>query len=297
MSLFHDVQGDLEEVLQIHSRFDGLVMDMSHSKIILPPILIVMLFLRALHSRYSDILDQFCSRYKVLESATIDSVVEDVCYHDGFQLIGLDKKPPGSRTLQASAANVDKKGKEWSTPFEWLASYRSKGIKTCWECTIAGTGICLICHRAEKPWHVPANCSLLKELNLKLVNGPPSAVPSPAPAQAPTPAPLGLAPCPSPGGWAALADNPMGGSSTGSASAPSGLMAAVEEDFDSDEEFCWTGADDNVGFSPSARKSNAPSALHPSCFHVAVEVIPPPLPSITTPSIPAACTTRCLVLP
>jgi hypothetical protein len=297
MSLFNDIQGDSEEVLQFCSQFDGLVMDMSRFKIIFPPILIVMLFLRALHSPYSEILDQFCSWYKVLKSATIDSVVEDVRYHDGFQLVGSDKKPPGSCTPKASAANVNKKGNEWSTPFEWLASYGSKRIKTRWECAIAGKGVYPICHCVEKPWHVPTNCPLLKELNLELVNGPPSAAPSPAPAQAPTPAPSGLAPSPSPGGRVASADNPMGGGSTGSASAPSGLLAAVDEDFDSDEEFRWTGDDDGANFSPSAHKSNAPGALYPSCFHVAVEVIPPPLPSITAPSIPVACTTRCLVLP
>jgi hypothetical protein len=55
-----------------------------------------------------------------------------------------------------------------------------KGIKTCWDQAIAGTGICPICHRAEKPWHVPANCPLLKELNLKLVSGPPSLALGPA---------------------------------------------------------------------------------------------------------------------
>ncbi len=87
MSLFNDVQGDSEEVLQFCSRFDGLVMDMSCSEIILPPICIVVLFLCALHSCNLDILDQFCSWYKVLESATIDSVVEDVHYRDGFQLV------------------------------------------------------------------------------------------------------------------------------------------------------------------------------------------------------------------
>ncbi len=59
MSLFNDVQGPSEPVLEFCSRFDGMVLDMSRSKIILPPILLVMLFLHALHSRYSDILDQF----------------------------------------------------------------------------------------------------------------------------------------------------------------------------------------------------------------------------------------------
>ena len=44
MSLFNDVQGPSEPVLEFRSRFDGMVLDMSRSKIILPPILLVMLF-------------------------------------------------------------------------------------------------------------------------------------------------------------------------------------------------------------------------------------------------------------
>jgi hypothetical protein len=91
MSLFNDVQGPSEPVLEFRSRFDGMVLDMSRSKIILPPILLVMLFLRALHTRYSDLLDQFRSRYKTLETATIDSVVEYARYHDEFKLVGSDK--------------------------------------------------------------------------------------------------------------------------------------------------------------------------------------------------------------
>jgi hypothetical protein len=58
MLLFNGVQGPSEPVLEFHSRFDGMVLDMSRSKIILPPILPVMLFLCALHSPYFDILDQ-----------------------------------------------------------------------------------------------------------------------------------------------------------------------------------------------------------------------------------------------
>jgi hypothetical protein len=79
MSLFNDVQGPSEPILDFLSRFDGMVLDMSRSKILLPPIFLVMLFLCALHSQYSDILDQFRSRYKTLETATIDSVVADYC--------------------------------------------------------------------------------------------------------------------------------------------------------------------------------------------------------------------------
>ncbi len=164
-----------------------------------------MLFLRALHSHYSDTLDQFRSRYKILEAATINSVVEDARYQDEFKLVGLDKK--GGPTPKAAAANVNRSGKEWASPFEWLSTYTTKGIKTCWERAIAGTGICPICHHAEKPWHIPANCPILKDLNLKLVNGPPSSAPHPAPSSAPAPAPLTPTPSPSPGGRVASTDD------------------------------------------------------------------------------------------
>jgi hypothetical protein len=218
MSLFNDVQGHSEPVLEFRSRFDGMVLDMSRSKIILPPILLVMLFLRALHSSYSDLLDQFQSRYKNLETATIDSVVEDASYHNEFKLVGSDKKVPDGATPKAATANVDKNGKAWSLPFEWLSSYSTKGLKTRWDRAIAGTGICPICHHVEKPWHVPANCPLLKELNLTLVKGPSSSSPAPAPPAAPAPAPA--APSPSPGGCVASTDNRSIAGSVGSPSAP-----------------------------------------------------------------------------
>ncbi len=196
MSLFNDVQSDSKSILEFCSCFDGSVMDMPRCKVIIPPLLLVMIFLCVLHSRYSDILDQFRSRYKVLEDATIESVVVDVEYHDSFQLVDSDNKHPGSR----------------GPPFEWLSSYNPGGIKTRWTRAVVGTGICPICHREEKPWHVPANCPLLKELNLKLVSGPPSPSPAPAPGGPPAPAPAASAapsPSPSPGGRVALADTPL----------------------------------------------------------------------------------------
>jgi len=205
MSLFNEVQGPLEPILELHSRFDGMVLDMSCSKIFLPPILLVVLFLCALHSRYSDILDQSRSRYKNLEATTINSVVEDARYHNEFKLVGSDKK--GGPTSKAAAANVNRSGKEWALPFEWLSNYTTKGIKTRWDRAIAGTGICPICHRVEKPWHVPVNCPLLKDLNPKLVNRPPSSAPGPAPSPAPAPAPLAPTPSPSPGGRVASTDD------------------------------------------------------------------------------------------
>ncbi len=76
----------------------------------LPPFHLVVLFLCALHSGYSAILDKFCSQYKVLKTATIDSVVNDVQYHDGFQLVSFDKKASGAPAPKADAetvANVD----------------------------------------------------------------------------------------------------------------------------------------------------------------------------------------------
>ncbi len=73
-----------------------------------------MLFLRALHSRYSDILDQSRSRYKNLEAATIDSIIEDARNHDEFKLVGSDKK--GGPTPKAAAANVNRSGKSGLRP-------------------------------------------------------------------------------------------------------------------------------------------------------------------------------------
>jgi hypothetical protein len=191
----------------------------------IPPILLVMFFLCALHGHYTDLLEQFCSHFKVLEDASANSMIEDVRYHNRFTLAGPKNSPPppGSWVPKDSAANADKQGHKWSNPFEWLLSYNKKGIKICWSCALAGMGICSICHRAEKPWHVPAYCPFLKELNLKLAKGPPSA-PSPAPAPA-SPA-LVPAPDPSPWGCAASATGPPNGS-TGSGFAPSGLTASL----------------------------------------------------------------------
>jgi hypothetical protein len=87
---------------------------------------------------------------------------------------------------------------------------------------------------------------------------------------------------------------------TGSASsshAPSRLMAVVEEDFDSDEEFCWAGDDNGWIFDshpPVLCKSNAPVYLYTSC--VAVEVICPVQP-LDHPTLLGAYTTHFIILP
>ena len=55
-----------------------------------------MLFLRALHARYGDLLSQFASKHKDLSSATIDSVISDAKFMDEFTMVGAGGKPKGS---------------------------------------------------------------------------------------------------------------------------------------------------------------------------------------------------------
>jgi hypothetical protein len=57
MSLFNDVQGDSEPIMEFRSHFVGMVMDMTRCKIMIPPILLVMFFLCALHGRYLFIVE------------------------------------------------------------------------------------------------------------------------------------------------------------------------------------------------------------------------------------------------
>jgi hypothetical protein len=246
-----------------------------------------MIFICALHLRYSDILDQFRSHYKDLDSAMVDSVVADVKYHDSFQLVDHNKKAPKKGGLGASAVAVDRSGKEWLTPFEWLSSFSIKIVKTRWDRALAGTGICPICHRVEKPWHVPTNCPLLKDLNLKLVAGPPPH-PAPAPTTSPTPAPAHVST--SPGGRIASTDVSALGS------APSGLMALVaDEEYNSDPEFRWTGDEDGVLYSGDSGscKSNDRVAPYPPCSHAAVvSASPPSSPTMGLSSLAASSSCR-----
>jgi hypothetical protein len=59
LSLFDDVQGSDKPILQHQSRFDGIVMELCRCKAAISQILMVMLFLRAIHSCYSDLIEQF----------------------------------------------------------------------------------------------------------------------------------------------------------------------------------------------------------------------------------------------
>ncbi len=139
-------------------------------------------------------------------------------------------------------------------------------------------------------------------MNLKLVKGPPSA-PSPALALASlAPAP---APAPSPGGHAELATDPPGGS-TGSGSAPSGLMAllagkygTLAEEYESDEDFHWAADKDGLAYnSPpaSSHKSNNLVAFYLTCNHTVAMPLFPSASSNSLP-VPATLALRSIILP
>ncbi len=122
------------------------------------------------YGHYSELLDQYRTWFKSLETATIDSVVKDVQYLDSFTLHNpRHKSKSPARVTAAAMANTDKDGKIWQSPFSWLnQAYDKKGIKSHWTRALASNGICPICHKSTTPHLLPA-CPLLKDLNLKLV--------------------------------------------------------------------------------------------------------------------------------
>ncbi len=73
----------------------------------------------ALHGHYTDLLKQFYSCFKVLETASLDSVVEEICYHDSYTLKNT-KQSLGSCAPKASVMTVDKQGNKWADSFKWL---------------------------------------------------------------------------------------------------------------------------------------------------------------------------------
>jgi hypothetical protein len=84
--------------------------------------------------------------------------------------------------------------------------------------------------------HVSANCPLLKDLNLKLISGPPPAATS----IATTPAPGATAASPSE--HLAMAGDSSTADLTGQRTAPSGLVTTLtEEEFAFEEVWHWEG--------------------------------------------------------
>ena len=93
--------------------------------------LLVMFFLWALHGHYSALMEQFWSHFKSLETASINLVVKDVAFHDSFTLHNPKSKLKSPvRVPAAASANTDRQSKVWQTPFDWLATYSDKCIKT-----------------------------------------------------------------------------------------------------------------------------------------------------------------------
>ncbi len=125
------------------------------------------------------------------------------------------------------------------------------------------------------------------------------------PACAPVAAPAPVA-SPSPGGHPAVADEASALGSTGLATAPSGLVATVAGEFNSDDNFCWEGDESGVefGHSAGAHKSNSNVAFYLSCNHVVVETVLPasvwPAPPAIKPSlsvpVPSVSSSNCIYL-
>ncbi len=87
----------------------------------------------------------------------------DVHYYDEFKLLGSNKKLPAGRGPKAASATtsaVDKQGKEWHNPYEWIASFDVKSIKKQLTRLLVGNGFCPICHRDKVMPQPSARCWL-----------------------------------------------------------------------------------------------------------------------------------------
>jgi hypothetical protein len=271
---------------------------LSQSSVAIPPILQVMLFLRALHARYGDLLTQFAWKHKDLSTALIDSVISDAKFMDEFTVVGAGGKPkpghpsPSPRSPAAASVVTDGEGKRYRTPFEWLASYDPGSLANRWRRSLGGNFYCAFCNGKEK--HHPTKYPLLGELGLKLIDvsggnrgsslgstpsagaqgGPPPATPLAA-------APAAVVPPPAP--------------ASGSPSAPAGLTAMVEAgDESSTDSFRWDGDDEGADFKPNGSVSMyplptvgqslpSPGSSSPSCSRVSLASDPSSL-SGTDPS-------------
>jgi hypothetical protein len=278
LALFNDTQGNKEGIHEFCSRFEGHLEALSRSSVAIPPNLQVMLFLRAIHARYSDLLSQFASKHKDLSLASIDSVMADARFMDEFVVVEGKHKPgapnPSSCSPVAALVAKDKEGKQFCNLFEWLAMYElTFVVATRWRCSLRGDFYCAICNGKDK--HHPTKCQLLGKLGLKLIavggggrGGKPGAS-SGSPLLAGTstgPKPGALVP---PAAVQAAVVSPPAPAS-GSPSALAGLMATVEEGDAGNESltesFQWEGDEDGVDFKPKGSVSFYPPSpnLHPS---------------------------------
>jgi hypothetical protein len=136
LSLFNDMQSDKEGIHKFHLQFEGNLLALFCSLVAIPQILQVMLFLCAIHSPYQGLLNQFASKQKDLLAASIDSVVANAKFMDEFATVGANGKavhPPSTPQSSAAATAItDPDGKEHCSPWEWLATFESGSILSCW---------------------------------------------------------------------------------------------------------------------------------------------------------------------
>jgi hypothetical protein len=269
LALFNDTQGNKEGIQEFRSPFEGHLGALSRSSMAIPPILQVMLFLHAIHARYSDLLSQFASKHKDLSLASINSVVADARFMDEFVVIGGKHKPgapnPSSCSPAAASVATDKEGKQFCNLFEWLATYEPTYVATHWRCSLRGDFYCAICNGKEK--HHPTKCPLLGELGLKLIavggggrGGKPGASLGSPPSAGASAGPKPGALVPPAAAQAAVVSPPA--LALGSPSAPVDLTATVEEgdagNKSSTESFRWEGDEDRVDFKPKGSVSFYP---------------------------------------
>jgi hypothetical protein len=295
MLIFNNSMGESKEIMSFHLCFDRMINEMARCKIVFPPILMVMFFLCLLPSCYAPLLKQFWSRFCCLETASLNLIVLDVCFHNKFKVMGEDKKAPpgkGPKVVAAAASPaVDCQGKNRNNPYEWLSKLNIDSIKQRWKRSLAGNGFCPICH-SDVDRHAPVSCPLLVKLNLKLiqVNLPASGPPAAAPA---------LAASPSPWGGSAVANDASAFSFMGLANAPSGLVDLVAEEYDSDDHYRWDGDECGVEFSVSSmfpKTNNNVALYHPSCNHAVVKALPPPLAPLPLCPLPVTSSAMHIVL-
>ncbi len=83
----------------------------------------------------------------------------------GKQKLGAPN--PSSCSPAAALVAMDKEGKQFCNPFEWLAMYKPTYVATRWRRSLKGDFYCTICNGKEK--HHPTICPLLGKLGPKLI--------------------------------------------------------------------------------------------------------------------------------
>jgi hypothetical protein len=238
-----------------------------------------MLFLRAIHLCYQGLLNQFASKQKDLSAASIDSVVVDAKFMDDFATVGANGKaihPTSTPHSPATATAVTgRDGKEHCSPWEWLATFESVRISSCWHQSFSGGFYCAFCHSQDK--HHPLKCPMLTELNFKLIKGGSgSSGGIGIGSKSPTSGTLASGSSGTPGAKLAAAVSRATPSKV-SPLAPVGMMAALVADVDKDstDSFCWDRDEDGVTFEDAHKpkalvSSYAPSSPGPLCCKVSV---------------------------